>query len=408
MVTEPLIAYFIEVWNCNRDDEPLFKKEYTASQKKRKELLCADYQERFENYQQTIRNGKNQFDSDKFFNALGRFMKDVYDYSDETLAIVQSPEIIAVSRAFYDRSRSFDLQLKQEEIFQAMRNVWIMNGLQVLLGMPVELTPSIFAYSLLYPYSDNILDDRHISHQEKLAFSQRFEKRLQGTGRMGENRREEKISELVCMIENQYPRVDFPGVYDSLLAIHNAQTRSLGLIEQNNHLAIAEILSICFDKGGSSVLADGFLLAGNPSTELQRFFFGFGIWLQLVDDIQDLAEDISSGTRTLFAMENPLYARTNLVNQTFHFGRAVMEEARCCPADVVASFSQGIIHSTELMLIQAVGLNAEYYPSEYSAKMERFSPVSFAYLREAKNRGLTSRMQMIAQWMETNQSPYLA
>ncbi len=31
--------------------------------------------------------------------------------------------------------------------------------LQLLLGIPVRVTPAIFAYSMLYPYGDNCLDD---------------------------------------------------------------------------------------------------------------------------------------------------------------------------------------------------------------------------------------------------------
>ena len=39
-----------------------------------------------------------------------------------------------------------------------MRNVWIGNNLQMLLGVPVCLTQGLFAYSMLYPVTDNVLD----------------------------------------------------------------------------------------------------------------------------------------------------------------------------------------------------------------------------------------------------------
>ena len=48
-----------------------------------------------------------------------------------------------------------------QEIGQAMRNVWIMNISQVLLNVEVKFTNAIFAYSMLYPYTDNILDDKN-------------------------------------------------------------------------------------------------------------------------------------------------------------------------------------------------------------------------------------------------------
>src|ERR1035441_385867 len=64
-------------------------------------------------------------------------------------------------------TRSFDPTLSMEDTIQAARNAWIACGMQALLGRPMELTPSILAYSLLYPYSDNYLDDPLISTDRK-------------------------------------------------------------------------------------------------------------------------------------------------------------------------------------------------------------------------------------------------
>ncbi len=60
---------------------------------------------------------------------------------------------------FITTARKENPQLKDEEIFQALRNVWIMNSLQIYWGLPVEMTPSVYAYSMLYPYTDNFLDN---------------------------------------------------------------------------------------------------------------------------------------------------------------------------------------------------------------------------------------------------------
>ena len=63
-----------------------------------------------------------------------------------------------------------------------MRNVWIMNGVQLMADVPVKITPSVFAYSMIYPYSDNFLDDPNVTEEEKQAFSKRFNQRLHGYG----------------------------------------------------------------------------------------------------------------------------------------------------------------------------------------------------------------------------------
>jgi hypothetical protein len=46
-------------------------------------------------------------------------------------------------------ARGFDATLSMADIIQALRNAWTACGLQALLGQPMELTASIFAYSML-------------------------------------------------------------------------------------------------------------------------------------------------------------------------------------------------------------------------------------------------------------------
>jgi len=53
------------------------------------------------------------------------------------------------------------------DIFQASRNAWTTNGLQIILGMPARLTPAIFGYSMLYPCTDNYLDHPGVSTADK-------------------------------------------------------------------------------------------------------------------------------------------------------------------------------------------------------------------------------------------------
>ncbi len=402
MNTDYLVAYFTQLWQASCDDFPAFGTAYSGWQQKESETLFSSYQDRFKRVQQEVKDGRPKPDADKFIRSLRQFMKGVFDYSDKALDILLHPDMIAASRSFFEQARAFDAELKSEEIYQAMRNVWIMNGLQLLLGMRPEITPAVLAYSLLYPYSDNILDDPDISHREKLEFSNRFDKRLRAAGEMGEKRREIKISELVSMIEKQFPRRNFPEVYASLLAIHDAQTRSLALSDDSANLTLEKIQSISFEKGGTSVVADGFLAAGQLSPELQRFFYGYGVWLQLADDIQDIAEDIASGTQTLFSMNEQKQTRASLVNRTIHFGRSVLSDIKYCPAEIRVPFCQVIVQSTELMMIQSLAMNGGYFDPDYCSKIEKYSPISFQYLKKAKKQAGPGRLKSMMQWMEMN------
>jgi hypothetical protein len=115
-------------------------------------------------------------------------------------------------------ARRFDPAITSEDIYQAGRNVWTANFLQLLLGMPVHVTPAIFAYSLLYPYCDNYLDDPAIPSATKLDFNERFRSRLAGASIAPRDRHERIISDLVGMIEAQFERAHYPQVFASLLA----------------------------------------------------------------------------------------------------------------------------------------------------------------------------------------------
>ena len=102
------------------------------------------------------------------------------------------------------------------------------------------------------------------------------------------------------LIEEQYPRRHFTQVFESLLAIHRAQECSIAQLKGCGSLDDAELIKISFDKGGTSVLADACLSHGSLDEEQNRFAFEWGVLLQLGDDLQDLHDDMSCGSTTIF------------------------------------------------------------------------------------------------------------
>jgi len=121
----------------------------------------------------------------RIFSAFCTFAKSALDFEDCHLQVLR--DFVQTATDFAQHARSFDPSLSGAEIFQAMRNVWTTNGLQLLLGLPVELTPATFAYSMLYPYTDNYLDDPAIAKMEKESFNERFGQRLNGENVTPEN-----------------------------------------------------------------------------------------------------------------------------------------------------------------------------------------------------------------------------
>jgi hypothetical protein len=218
----------------------------------------------------------------------------------------------------------FDPNLSAEDIYQAGRNAWTANGLQWLLGMPVQNTPSVFAYSLLYPYTDNYLDDPDISASNKLAFNERFRQRLAGESVAPADAHEQVLFDLVAMIEKQYPRSMYQQVFESLLDIHRAQGRSLSLMRRSAAPGEVDVLGLSFEKGGNFVLADGYLVSGSLDGAQREYTYGPGIFAQLLDDVEDVELDSQAGRLTLYSQPAGHWPLDALANRTIHFGRKVL------------------------------------------------------------------------------------
>lgn len=281
---------------------------------------------------------------------------------------------------FLDKSRAFDPGLPVEDIHQAIRNVWIVNSIQVCLDRPVRLTPSAFAYSLLYPYTDNTLDDPGLPLALKLEFLREVRGRLLGDATSGSGSLLRRVFRLIGMIEEEYPRQAFPRVFESLLAIHTGQERSI--LEQNVPAGRdgVDILQISLEKGGTSVLADACLTAGDLSTEMAKFSFGFGAALQLIDDLQDLDVDGQHGHETIFSGVDGPVDLERRTNRLFAFVRDVLSvSATLFPAEG-RELSEVSRSSCYLLMFESIARLAQRYRPEYMRELERFSPLRFDYL----------------------------
>lgn len=210
-----------------------------------------------------------------------------------------SGDYVKTTEAFIKRVRSSWPEIEDDSIFQALRNVWIMNTIQMMAGLPLELTDAMFAYSMLYPLTDNLMDDPNWSVLNKKDFVIRFGKRLKGESIEPIDNHEKDVFDMVALIEEQYERHLFPDVYESLLLIHDAQLMSLK--QQYDSPSISELTRLTFNKGAASVVADGYLVLGNPNKAQLDFLMGYGIVLQLADDLQDMTEDSTNNHTTLFS-----------------------------------------------------------------------------------------------------------
>jgi hypothetical protein len=333
---------------------------------------------------------------DRLTRSFARFGAEALDLGPDAIDLL-THGFLPVGKNLARWAHQFDPTLSQVDITQAARNAWTACGMQPLFGVPLRLTPSILGYSLLYPYSDNYLDHRAVTRQDKARFNRRFRSRLRGEALPAADLHETSVWEMVRLIEDEFPRPAYPVVFDALLAIHKAQEDSVRQLDESNRLDARELLRITCAKGGASVLADACLVRGTLKADEAEFAFLWGVLLQLGDDLQDVHEDLARGSDTLFTRAiragRPLDA---LVEQLLNFSKMAGARMEALP-DGSAMHKALLRMSWRSLILMAVGQAPTYFTPPFLQRMESHSPFRFQFLRKrrqtlASDRGLFDRI----------------
>ncbi len=322
----------------------------------------------------------------KLLGTVEAVLRDVMGLSPEALDIVMRGGLTEVGVEFGRAARRFDAAMSGDDIFQAGRNAWVMNSVQLALGMPVSLTPAMFGYSMLYPYTDNLLDDARLSHEAKAAFNERFGRRLAGVGAMGPDGVEGAADALVGLIEGQFARERYPRVYGALLAIHRAQCRSLTLHSRGASPYEVDVLGISCEKGGASVLADAYLVHGDLDDAQAAFAFGLGVYLQLADDLQDVSADRRDGILTIFSQTAGRWPLDRLVNRLLAYSDRLLASGGLLAGPERAALRELLQRSSRFLIVGAAAREPRWFVRDYVRWLELHSPARFAVLRRWRRR----------------------
>ena len=286
---------------------------------------------------------------------------------------------------FLKQAKAFDPGLTDEDLFQAIRNLWVFHALQILLGKSPGPSQAAFAYSLLYPCTDNCLDDPVLSGAAKRQFCAWLDGRLRGDRRTRPNARAEQVDHLIARIEDCYPRQTFPQVHLSLRAIHRAQICSLAQQDALHPLRPEELLRVTLAKGGSSVLVDGYLVHGSLSEVQAEFAFGYGVLLQILDDLQDLWADTANGHTTLVTRAAAAGELETLMKRLWAFARQVLAANPVLETPQSLSLKSLIEANCRLVLLHAVATNREHLGPSFLRQVEAASPFRLEYLDAREN-----------------------
>lgn len=354
--------------------------------KEEKKLNERKFEELLKKLELNNLSDSNKKNADFFENNL---ISPVENFLNSTLMLPQKLSesfsfkmFFNITKEFFTKSKEFDPALSNDDIYQACRNLWIMNILQLMSGREAEITPSVFAYSLLYPYCDNFVDDPKVSLEEKKTFSMHLLKKLKGENINYANELEKIIFTLIEMIEGEYDRECYPQIYDSLLEIHKAQVNSLSAQYNQTGFSKEELVMVNAQKGGASVLADGYLIAGNLTESQIDYVFGIGVYLQFMDDMQDINDDINLGIRSVFSVGGKEKLLDEYAVKTLNFGNDVMKCTGCFGTGNEDALSVLLKEGSYLILAGLMGLTDKYYSKDYIKSVETIVPFSFKYLKK--------------------------
>jgi hypothetical protein len=336
--------------------------------------------------------------AEKHLAALRDCVRDlVLDSVDQTKRKRLGQMLSAFSDAgdeFVRRAREFDPHLRFNSIFQALRNLWIVNSMQAAFDVPICANSSGFAYSLLYTYSDSYLDSVAFSEDEKAEFNRIFGLRLSGFDAPSRTPLESKISLLVDTIEKEYPRDLFPEVYSSLLGIHNAQKGSLRQRKNHRDGSRSDILAISVEKGGTSVVADAYLAKGTLALDEIEFAFGYGVFLQFIDDLQDVKEDLASGSETLFTLAANEGTLDIITNRLVLYLQEILSSSSPFHKPPESGVTELIQNGSVGLVLESIALNPEMFSEGFSRIAESYSPLRFEAISKLHQRRALLELKM--------------
>ncbi len=292
------------------------------------------------------------------------------------------------AKHFTNSVRAFDESLRPAQIWQTLRNYFIYAMILDMQGKEQHAGDPILAYSLLYPYTDNYIDDARITRQDKERYNRMIASKLRDEAVTPHNALEEKTCRLLDMILTAYEGSARKKIMETLLELLEAQNNSIR--QQKTPLTEAQILEISIRKGSTSVLADYLFAATDWREYEENFYLKFGFLLQLVDDLQDIEEDRNAGSQTLMTGAESRQRLEQYTNRLLWFSWHVIRDFEPVNPEL-----KGFVlkHCVEISLLTAAA-NQQFFSREYLRALETYLPFSLDFLKKMKKQMLQSRQKM--------------
>lgn len=386
------------VWEAQPDRFPDFLAEnadlfphITPAQKKENEALVQDFSQKMQ--KKLRQKPKDKAAQDALEQELEADLMELLE-KEKILSLynwMDRQQLEAFKREakhFTNSVRAFDESLRPAQIWQTLRNYFIYAMILDMQGKEQHAGDPILAYSLLYPYTDNYIDDARITRQDKERYNRMIASKLRDEAVTPHNALEEKTCRLLDMILTAYEGSARKKIMETLLELLEAQNNSIR--QQKTPLTEAQILEISIRKGSTSVLADYLFAATDWREYEENFYLKFGFLLQLVDDLQDIEEDRNAGSQTLMTGAESRQQLEQYTNRLLWFSWHVIRDFE----PVNPGLKRFVLkHCVEISLLTAAA-NQQFFSREYLKALETYLPFSLDFLKKMKKQMLQSRQKM--------------
>lgn len=382
-IVDTLVQQQIDLWWQAESALPTTLPVYPLKEKLRREKLLANFMRFLATELNAAEQGsfsspEGRAKQERLMAAARSFAVAALDLDAQQIETFLQAGFQESALAFTRLARAFDADICAEDVYQAGRNAWSMNLFQYLFGLPIQITPAVFAYSLLYPYTDNYLDDPSIAWETKREANLRLTARLAGEACSPGNAHEQRIFDLVGIIEGEFDRERFPLVYASLLAIQQAQVESLKLIAPEASPYDLDVLRLSIYKGGAATLADGYLVAGTLTPAQREFAFAYGAFTQLVDDQEDLFRDRNAGLMTIFSQTSRAWRLDAVTGRLLAYKELALRGMREMEPIESSPIANLVLKGIDLLILDGASRSERFHSYRYLRTLETYFPFRFS------------------------------
>lgn len=281
---------------------------------------------------------------------------------------------------FLRHVRRFAPELSLEDIGQALRNYIVYAMFKVIHQSSEGFSLAGFGYSMLYPFTDNYIDSKSHTTQEKAEYNDIIRAQIEGRKVVTKTVHQKKTCDLLRAIESEYPRDEDNSAYLLLLMMLEAQENSIRQQHRKTLLTPEERLDISLYKGGISVLIDRFFVRKGLNDEELILYLGFGFFLQLADDLQDIKIDSEQGYQTILTVDLSPVQEERIVNRMLNFVHNTLGVFRA----ENNLFKNFVLDNCYQLILTSVVRSREFFSPQYLQQIEQYLPVKMNYLEQVR------------------------